>query len=197
MVQVIQYVNQVFSSNTYVVHEEGLLKDVWLIDVGDVDRILENLPTTIVRGVFITHSHFDHIYGINRLLKRFPQCTIYASESAKEGLYSAKKNFSYYHGNPIVCIDADVRIMQEGDEINLTDSGTVVTYETPGHDSGCLSYKIANYLFTGDSFIPGFKVVTKLKGGNQQLAMESVRRIQGLLTKGIVLCPGHGNIQSY
>ena len=197
MVQVIQYVNQIFSSNMYVIHAKENLKDIWLVDVGDINKILDDLPMAIIRGVFITHSHFDHIYGINELMHHFPSCIIYISEDSKDGLYSAKKNFSFYHGCPIVCSNANIHIIREGDRIELPDAGMLSVYETPGHDMGCLTYSIDDYLFTGDSFIPGIKVVTKLRGGNRVLAAESVRRIKNMIHGGIKLCPGHNDIEYY
>jgi len=62
-------VNSVFSSRTYVLSREDCF-DVWLVDCGDVERLPEDVR---VAGVLLTHAHFDHIYGLNRLVERFPE----------------------------------------------------------------------------------------------------------------------------
>jgi glyoxylase-like metal-dependent hydrolase (beta-lactamase superfamily II) len=48
----------------------------------------------IVIDVFITHAHFDHIYGINELIDLFPGCIVYASEESERGLFSSELNLS-------------------------------------------------------------------------------------------------------
>lgn len=49
-------------------------------------------------------------------------------------------------------------------------------------------------MFTGDAYIPGVKVVTKLPKGNRKLAAESIERIESL-AKGKNICPGHGEVK--
>ena len=57
--------NDVFTSNTYVLLERGS-QGVWLVDIGDFGKVKKLLtPSNDVKGCFITHSHFDHIYGLN------------------------------------------------------------------------------------------------------------------------------------
>ena len=66
---IIQVVNVVFNSNTYVLLEEGH-EWCWLVDVGDVAPVLDAIPKGgTVRGIFLTHTHYDHLYGINRLVE--------------------------------------------------------------------------------------------------------------------------------
>lgn len=66
----------------------------WLVDVGDVDPVLECIGGDVtIRGVFLTHAHYDHLYGINRLIDLFPQCVVYTSEAGVEGIYSDKLIF--------------------------------------------------------------------------------------------------------
>ena len=64
---------------------------------------------------------------------------------------------------------------------------------TPGHELGCLTFYTGDYIFTGDAYIPGVKVVTKLPGGDRALAAESVEKILRL-AEGKTICPGHGEM---
>ena len=74
MLQVTQIVNSVFTSNTYLVFDDEY-DYCWLVDIGDYDKVADVLPIGMeVRGVFLTHSHFDHIYGANALYRAFPNC---------------------------------------------------------------------------------------------------------------------------
>lgn len=67
---------------------------------------------------------------------------------------------------------------------------TAKVHETPGHSDSCLTYEIGNYLFTGDSYIPGVKVVTTFRGGDKNLAARSVEKILKW-AEGKKICPGH------
>ena len=192
--QVKQFVNAIFTSNTYIISNEKY-NWVWLVDIGDIDGVLSILTKdAIVRGVFITHPHYDHIVGINKLIATFPDCIVYISEEGKKGLYSDKLNLSHYHEDPIIFLGSNVHILKEKDEIELFENCFLETIETPGHNWGCLSYKNGNYLFTGDSYIPGVQVVTKLKGGDREANTKSLQKIMESISEDTIVCPGHGEM---
>lgn len=189
-----QIINSIFSSNTYILEDENN-EDVWLVDIGDIDKIIAELqPYQTIRGVFITHSHFDHIYGINELVKKYPDCLIYISEKGKEGLYNDKINFSFYHEKPIKFIGGNIHVVKEGSFIEVFKNQFMTCLYTPGHDESCMCYLFNDFLFTGDSYIPNEKPVTKLKGGNKQQYENSLLKIFGTIHANTVVCPGHGNI---
>jgi len=75
--------------------------------------------TKYLKGILITHSYFNHIYGINDLYDFNPDVKIYASKYAKEGMYSAKLNCSFYTENPFVVKCPQIKIIEENDTIVL------------------------------------------------------------------------------
>ena len=189
--------NKIFSSNTYILSSEKTV-EFWIIDIGDLSPVLKYFEEGFsLKGVFITHSHFDHIYGLNLLIDKFPFCTVYLSEFAKEGLYCAKLNMSYYHEAPMVFKGSNTLILKEKDKVNLFENKFLYVLETPGHNEGCLTFKVENYLFTGDSYIPNVKVVTNLKGGNKEANIKSLEKIKSYIGKNTILCPGHGEQFAY
>lgn len=194
MIQVNQIVNTIFNSNTFVISEDSS-NEVYLIDIGDSEKVFEFLPENVtLNAVFLTHTHYDHIYGINSLVKSFPDCKVYVSESGKNGLFSEKINLSFYHEDPIVYSGSGVHILNDGDIIQLFENESLFCIATPGHNVGCLTYKIGNFLFTGDSYIPGLDVVTKLKGGNKLESLKSLLRIKENIYHNTIICPGHGSM---
>lgn len=171
---------------------DGFCRDYYLVDISDfaVAKSLLSKDARI-RGVFITHGHHDHIMGINELKAAYPGCVVYASEQCKTMLASSKANLSYYvETTDEIEYHGDVSVLHEGDEIELFEGIRLTVIATPGHHPSCLSYLVGNYLFTGDSYIPGVKVVTNLPKGNKKQAEESVARILEL-GKNRVICPGH------
>ncbi|MDO9155187.1 MAG: MBL fold metallo-hydrolase [Paludibacter sp.] len=191
---IIRIENPIFTSNTYIISSEKH-NWVWLVDIGGVDGVINSLSKdSMVRGVFITHSHFDHIYGINKLIDTFPECIVFTSVEGKKGLYSEKLNLSFYHDEPIVFEGSNVQILHENDKIELFENCFLETIQTPGHDWSCLTFKVDNCLFTGDSFIPNVKVVTKLKGGNKEENIKSLAKIMSNICENSIICPGHGEM---
>lgn len=186
-------VNSVFTSKTYFLTQEGN-PSVWLVDCGDVPPIVDMLSSMggafIIKGVLLTHVHYDHIYGLSRLTEKFPSLRVYTNEYGKNALTDIRLNYSKYHNDPIEYESENVVTCDEGTMIELFDSVQAKVYHTPGHNPSCLTYEVGDYLFTGDAYIPGIKVVTTFKGGDKVRAAESVERILQL-AEGKVVCPGH------
>lgn len=190
--QVTRIVNSVFTSNTFVLTTDNS-SYCWLVDVGDIEPILEVVGARKVKGIFITHTHYDHIYGINKLVERFPECVIYTSQHGKEGLFSDKLNFSRYHDDPMVFKGKHIEVLEEGNEISLFPNVMLKAIYTPGHDWSCMTYCTDEIIFTGDSCIPNIKVITSFPKSNKSEAQVSLERIQELC-KTRDMYPGHNEI---
>jgi len=187
-------INSVYSSRTYILTQNGS-KSAWLVDCGVIPPLIDYLSSLggglfKIEGVLLTHAHYDHMYGLPKLTKLFPSLRVFTNEIGKKSLASERLNFSKYHEDPINYVSDNVVICGDGDEIELFDGVKAVVHFTPGHNPACLTYEVGDYLFTGDSFIPGIKVVTNLPGGDKALAAESLEKILQL-AEGKVLCPGH------
>lgn len=182
-------INEVMSSVTYVISHDGY-NNVWLVDCGSVPRIMEVLTDNGVTGVLLTHTHYDHIYGLLKIKDFFPECKIYTNQAGALGLASPTLNLSKYFNDPIYIECNEIEIVKEGDSIILFPGIVSNVLETPGHCPSCLCFDIENYLFTGDSLIPGHDPVTKFHGSDKELARLSYERIQTLVNNHIV-CAGH------
>lgn len=189
MLKIDYIVNSFFDSITWLLSEEGSSR-VWLVDCGDVEPIIEKIGGKSIAGVLLTHAHFDHIYGLPKLLECYPDCTIFTNEIGRETLANAKLNMSLYHETPLTVEGHQINICGEGDDIELFDNISAKVFETPGHHPSCITYNVDDYLFTGDAYIPGLKVVTNLPKGDKKLAQKSMERIEKIADGRIVL-PGH------
>ena len=192
MIQIYDITNTIFTSKTYILSKIGCYK-AWLVDIGDIDPVLEYLGENklVVSGVFITHSHFDHIYGLPELVNHFPECKVYVTEYAKEGLASEKMNMSKYHEVPLSYEGDNVVVVHEGEYLELFEKEPYLQfYETPGHNPGCLTMVIGGLIFTGDAYIPGIGVNTIPPKSNKEQAKESLERILKL-AEGKTVLSGH------
>ncbi len=187
--EVYRIVNSILTSNTFVLNLPGS-DYCWIIDIGDFEAINSYIHGKTIKGVFITHTHYDHIYGLPVLLEHFPDCLIYTSAEGKEGLASDKFNFSGYHGDPIVYDGPNVRVLDDGDIVEIFDGIELHAMITPGHDKSCVTYYTEDSAFTGDSYIPGFDVVTTFPRSNKEDSKISLEKIHELL-KIRTIYPGH------
>ena len=183
-------VNQVFQSVTYILSDSER-EDVWLVDCGDVDRLDRSLR---VAGVLLTHTHFDHIYGLNDLLKRNPDVKVFTNAYGKAALQNPRLNLShYYPAMSDFVIDRSENIVEVGDESVIDVLGSEVHVKSvPGHDNSCLAFIIDDKLFTGDAYIPGKKVVTNLPRCNKDQALSSEQELK-VLSEVYKVMPGHAD----
>ena len=133
--------------------------------------------------VLLTHEHYDHISGVNRLCSSF-NCNVVCTEICAKLIQDPRKNLSqYYRPQHIMLVEkkqisAFAQIQPFSCHADTCFSGqmklhfshhTLVLTETPGHSRGSLCAALDDQIvFTGDSLIPHTPVVTKLPGESRQ-----------------------------
>lgn len=195
-IKIQKIVNSVYGSNTYVISIDGVDDGVWLVDCGDVDKIMDIIGGKQVQAVFFTHTHYDHMYGVNKLLDSFPNVIIYTNAFGKEALLSPKLNYSRYHQETedIICHSPqNIIVLTDGQNIILNQDIQMMVRETPGHDESCITYILDNVVFSGDSYIPGVKVFANFLHSDKNKAQASLNLILEL-TEDRQLLPGHSII---
>lgn len=196
MLSVIQVVNKIFNSNSYILFNNNNKSEVILIDCGDLDDIIymKNKYNTNIKCVFITHSHYDHIYGLNNLLAIYPNVVIFASVEGIIGLNNPKKNLSKYFDSPFIYNGHNYCVLINKQKYNPLSTVRVEAYYTPGHDVSSMVFAINNEcLFTGDSYLPGNKIITSFPGSNKEMEINSSEFIKSMISKYRYIYPGHGN----
>ena len=157
-----------------------------LIDPGDEWKGFENVDT-----VLLTHAHFDHIYGLNRIVELNPMVKVYTNQAGKEALLSDKLNMSRYHEKPFIFqYEEKIINVANEEEINVGFGLTARAYYTSGHNPSCITWVIGDAVFSGDSYIPGIRTVTNLPGSHKEQAIMSEELIKQLAL-GRKIFPGH------
>ena len=177
--------NELLQSATY-------LFDGYLVDCGDSAKIINALDGKELKGIFLTHCHQDHIYGLEKVLTQFPHAKVYCSQKTWEGLKDDKLNLSYIIPEHSFCFRQDKNVVVLNEGCHTIDGMEVEVISTPGHSEDCLSFVINDKIFTGDSYIPFAKIFTKWPTSNKSLAFENEARLKEIAeNRNLKVFPGH------
>jgi glyoxylase-like metal-dependent hydrolase (beta-lactamase superfamily II) len=107
-----------------------------------------------VKAILETHAHADHISGSQILKQIFPEATLAISEKIKviQEVFKNYFNIDYLQTNG----SQFDYLLKDNEEIEFG-SIRLKAIPTPGHTPACMSFLIADNLFTGDSlFMPDY-----------------------------------------
>ena len=180
-----------FSENTYIIHSDS---EAFIIDPGSNYKAMKDYlkeKGLTLKGALLTHGHYDHISGINRLLKEF-DAPIYIHESERDFLFDPNLNLSVFMESRFKVKDKHhVETIDEGDTFSLGGE-TITVYHTPGHTRGGLTFHYKHYLFTGDALFRENVGRTDLPTGDQSVLIDSCNRLVASFDPNTLVDPGHG-----
>ena len=180
------------ATNCYIgINEET--KECFIVDPAtcppEFVSYIKNAGLT-VKAVLLTHGHFDHIMGLDALLKEF-SVPVYAHEAEREVLESEQLNSSASMlGQPYSFSGADYVTNRQ--ELRIAGFEILVIY-TPGHTIGGCCYYIEKEkaLFSGDTLFHGSVGRTDLPTGSMGQLVSSVRDRLFVLRDDTQVYPGH------
>lgn len=188
---IVRFINKVFNSNTYLLYEK---QNAVIVDIGDTDELFDFIRThsLTVKALLLTHTHYDHIYGIRNFMNNFPEMPIFTSQFGEVALNNPQWNFSKYHNDNIAIQSNRVITMIDGQDLRLSPFPVIKVIETPGHDRSCLTFQLEDMLFTGDSYIPGIKTVDTFPKSDKLLAKYWTEELMKM-SEIYKIYPGHGD----
>ena len=201
-----------------------IFSNMYLVPVGDcclvVDPMISRQAERLLKErrienctILLTHEHFDHISGVNRLRELLP-CQVICSQVCAERIVDPRKNAAAYFEAMFLGREKAVRkwIDQEVDpnyscqaDQTYTDQMdmrwmdfTIRLRETPGHSPGSQVFEIGgHWYFTGDSWIPGQEIITRLPGGSKNSYEAVTCPYLERIAPGSIVYPGHGEESLY
>ena len=180
-------------TNCYFLYQENE-KKIIVVDPADKGDYLYNAFKEAgfeVVAILLTHAHFDHIWGCNKL-RELSGAQVFAWEEEKEVCESAKLNVSEDVGRPYtVTVDW---YLKDGEKVTIEGMEFTVI-GTPGHTQGscCYYFEKDNILVSGDTLFEGSVGRTDLPTGNGPRLSRSLKERLMILPEETLVFPGHGN----
>ena len=185
-------------TNFYYLHREGGTEAIVFDPADNGEQIYESLSEQglTVKAIFLTHAHFDHIWGANEL-RSLTKAPLYACAAEKELCEDADVNCSRECGRPYTVVPD--RYLADGAAVTAAGI-TVKLMETPGHTVGSACYYIDNeesepaqhILISGDTLFEESVGRTDLPTGSTSALIRSIRDRLFELPDDTVVYPGHG-----
>ncbi len=142
-------------------------------DIPAVMQQAQQLEITI-SDILLTHSHHDHINGIDELLQH---------TDAQLHLLKPEAQFWGQH------LDLPT-LHHGGDVIQLGKTPIKILY-TPGHTPGSACYHLGNDLITGDTMFVYGCGRCDLRGGDPNQMFETLNKLRVEIPRNTVIRPGH------
>ncbi len=179
-------------TNCYFLYREGS-GDCVFFDPADTGHyIFEALGERgfSVKSIYLTHAHFDHIWGCNEL-RELSGCRVHALEEERVLCENPRANVSEQSGRPyVVKVDEYFR---DGDVITESDI-TFRVIATPGHTVGscCFYVEEAGMLISGDTLFQESIGRSDLPTGSGPTLVRSINDKLMKLPDETKVYPGHG-----
>ena len=184
------------ATNCYFVYpDEG--KKVLFFDPADQGEYLYQALAKKgfeVAAILLTHGHFDHIWGAQKL-RALSGAKIYACKEEEPLLMDADMNISEMAGR--ACTIKANQFLEDGQEMTI-EGMTFQVILTPGHTAGscCYYFKEDDILVSGDTLFQESVGRTDFPTGSYGELIRSIREKLFVLPDETRVYPGHGEATS-
>ena len=160
----------------YLIRDKASDKAAIVDPAWEVEEILDLADSKGIQitDVLLTHSHHDHINGLQKTLEHCDATVHLLKPEAK--FWGANLSRPVLHHG--------------GDQIKIGDSQINVLH-TPGHTPGSACYHVGNDLIAGDTLFVFGCGRCDLAGGNPEEMFQTLKKMKTNLPAATVLHPGH------
>lgn len=178
-----------WESNSYLLIQNG---EALLFDAGaSPDKISEALAReqATLKGILLTHGHFDHILSIDALREKY-NVPVYVHREDAPMLTDGRLNaYAFFFRQERSWRPAE-KLLSDGDSIPFGDKRISVIH-TPGHTRGSVCYLVGDLLFSGDTLFADGYGRTDLEGGDDAALSYSLQKLFKL-PMTLKVYAGHG-----
>ena len=127
-----------------------------------------------ITDVLLTHSHYDHINGLEEVLATF-----------NAQVHLLKEEAQHWGGS------SDHLVLHQDNDLIVIGNTQIKVLHTPGHTPGSACYYLDGHLMAGDTLFVNGCGRCDLEGGNPTQMYHSLKKIATQLPPETVVHPGH------
>ncbi len=165
-----------------------------VIDPGEytqeVKSAIERSGMTELKYILCTHGHFDHICGVSKIKKEFPDAKVCIGKEDTPYLADGSLSMATIFKKVFEPCPPDI----EFSHLDTFSIGNinVEIHSAPGHTPGGVLYVLGDekIIFTGDTLFCGSVGNTGFKGGSTSALMRTLETIKDF-SDDYVIYPGH------
>lgn len=177
----------------YLIHDHASKRAAIVDPAWEVEQLIDLAAQQDIEitDILLTHSHHDHINGIDRVLRRYDAELHLIKQEAKfwgEHLKEEANLWGTHLTQP--------RTHHGGDKLKLGNTEIEILH-TPGHTPGSACYKLGNNLIAGDTLFVFGCGRCDLRGGNPEIMYDTLRKLKNDLPDNMILHPGHNYSPAY
>lgn len=160
----------------YLIHDQASDRAAVVDPAWDVPQViaLAQAKGINITDILLTHSHHDHINGVQTLLDH-SDAQIHLLKAEAQFWGHALTHATQHHGN---------------DNIMLGETQIEILH-TPGHTPGSACYHLGDDLITGDTLFVFGCGRCDLNGGDPEQMYNTLRTLKHTLPTKTVIHPGH------
>lgn len=165
----------------YLIHDHASNTAAIVDPAWEVNEMLDFADSKgiTITDILLTHSHHDHINGIQQTLEH---------SNAKVHLLKTEAKFG--EGNLKQAAVAKPVLHHGGDQLQLGDS-IIDIMHTPGHTPGSACYRTGDDLIAGDTLFVFGCGRCDLAGGDPEEMFQTLKKMKTELAASTIIHPGH------
>ena len=178
------------NANTYILTINNC--SIIIDPANELRSIKTMVKNNKVVAILLTHGHYDHFKGIDKLVKEY-NVPCYMHKNALSKLQNVDLSCARYFGCNLPTNIENVKFVSEGQNIQIEEF-TIKCFYKPGHTDCSIIYLINGSLFTGDVLFENGVGRCDLPTGNNIIMMRSLKEIKNLYKEvDYDVYPGHGD----
>ncbi len=165
----------------YLIHDHASNTAAIVDPAWEIDEMLDFADSKNIKitDILLTHSHHDHINGLQQTL-----------EHSDANVHLLKPEAKFW-GAALQQTTVSKPVLHHGAEQIKVGDSLINILHTPGHTPGSACYQIGNDLIAGDTLFVFGCGRCDLAGGDPEQMYQTLKKMKAELPASTVLHPGH------
>ena len=187
-----RFTHGICHANSYILVDEETKNAVLFDSCGCNDKIIKYLNDNnlVLKGILLSHGHFDHIDGLKEL-RSITGARVYIFSDEERFLNNPELNLSEDKSFADEALEKADYLFKDGEILSVGGMNIEVIH-TPGHTSGSVCFKYKDCIFSGDTLFKASIGRFDFPTGDGMTEIKSIKEKLLVFNDMVKVYPGHG-----